>query len=186
VLVGEGRGDRVGEVFMNHTEVGVSAVDVIAGEAAVVAQVLVAAQAVRAGAIGGKEPGDADTVSFFIGEDVGAGGVDQADDLMAGDDREFGQWEIAFGDVQVGVTDRAGADANAEFVWAGRRVGEIAELEWCGFDRGGLGELHRTHGEIVEELSAFSCQDSVVRFQGFRFKILKRRDRGERPQRTRR
>ena len=53
-------GDRQAEALVGDGQLGVAAVDVVAGEAGVVAEVLAAAAAVAALAVGPAEPGDAD------------------------------------------------------------------------------------------------------------------------------
>ncbi len=80
-------GKGVGEVGANEGVLGVASVGGVAGEGGVVAEVLFAAKAERAGAVGAADPGDADAGSF-----VGAVG-DFADDLVTEDERFLKQRE---------------------------------------------------------------------------------------------
>src|SRR6266436_4495677 len=120
VFVGEYGGQWVGEVFTNHAEFGVASVDVVAGELGMLAEILGVAPAVGASAVGGGGPGDADSVTSFQSADVGADRVDCADDLVAGDQREFGEREVALHGVEIGVAESAAVDADADFVGAGK------------------------------------------------------------------
>src|SRR5690606_15025514 len=74
---------------------GVAAVDLVAGEARPVAQVLMAAHAVGADSAGVAEPRDADAVARRELRHAAAELVDAADDLVAGDDRALGMPEVA-------------------------------------------------------------------------------------------
>jgi hypothetical protein len=149
VLVGECGGERVGEVFAHDAEFGVASVDVVAGEAGVLAQIFGVAEAVGAGAVGRVEPRDADAVAGFDRADGGTDGVDGADDLVTGDERKLGEREIAFHCVEVGVAESAGADADSDFVGSWGRVGEIIEVEWRLFGGRGLLEEHCAHEDIL-------------------------------------
>src|SRR6266404_3430276 len=63
VFVGERGGKWVGEVFPDNAEFGVASVDVVAGELGMLAKILGVALAVGTSAVGGVEPGDADSVA---------------------------------------------------------------------------------------------------------------------------
>ena len=74
----------MGEVFADQSIVGVSAVDVVPGEAGVVAEILEAAETVLTSAVRLMKPGNADSITFFQYVDVFSNCIDEADDLMAG------------------------------------------------------------------------------------------------------
>ena len=59
--------DGKGEALVGHGVLGEAAVEVVAGELGVVAEVLPAAQAVAAGAAGPAQPGDAHQVAHGAG-----------------------------------------------------------------------------------------------------------------------
>src|ERR1700693_2384347 len=98
MLVGEGGGKRVREVCADDAVLGVAAVDVVSGEAGLLAKILGVAPAVGTGAVGGVEPGDADPITCFERVDAGAESVDNTNDLVAGDDGELGKRQVAFDD----------------------------------------------------------------------------------------
>ena len=86
----------MGEVFADQSIVGVSAVGVIPGEAGFVAEILEAAATVLTSAVRLMKPGNADSITFFQYVDVFSNCIDEADDLMAGNNRRFGERQIAF------------------------------------------------------------------------------------------
>src|SRR6202011_33391 len=90
LVVWESLGDGIDERLGGDGVLSVAAVDGIAGEGRMVAEVFPAGAAVFAGAVGGVQPGDADARA--AGE-AGAFGFDDADDLMAGDQRRFARGE---------------------------------------------------------------------------------------------
>ena len=77
----------MGEVFADQSIVGVSAVDVVPGEAGVVAEILEAAATVLTSAIRLMKPGIAASITFVQYVDVFANCIDEAYDLMAGNNR---------------------------------------------------------------------------------------------------
>ena len=111
VRVEAGR-QRVAEVGADEGELGVAAVDGVAGEGGVVAEVLHGVGAEPAGAVDAAHPGDADARAE--GE-LGRGAFDDlADDLVAGDEAGLERRKVALGDVQVGAADAAGDDAEQD------------------------------------------------------------------------
>ena len=139
----------MGEVFADQRIVGVSAVDVVPGEAGVVAEILEAAETVLTSAVRLMKPGNADSITFFQYVDVFSNCIDEADDLMAGNNRRFGERQIAFNSVQVGMAETATADFDSNLVGAGGWRRELAQVQrglLCGQR---LVELHGAHGIIL-------------------------------------
>ena len=136
-------GSGIDEVGAGEGELGVAAVDGVAGEDGVVAEVFHAVGAEAAGAVGAAHPGDADAGAD--GE-VGGGAVDDfADDLVAGDDGGCERWEIALDDVEVGAADSAGEDAEQDVVGEQGGRGDFFDAEEvAGSGEGGVedGGLH--------------------------------------------
>src|SRR5690606_38818055 len=87
-----------------------AAVDLVAGEARRIAQILVARATVRTGAAGVAEPRDADALAEREARDAGAERVHTADDLVAGNDRPLRMLEVTVRDVEVGAAHATGRD----------------------------------------------------------------------------
>src|SRR5205823_6081720 len=100
------------EALVGDRVLGVATVEVVAGEAGPVAEVLASAQAVAALAAGPAEPRDADPPAARL--------VDP-DDLVPGDERELRVGKLAVHDVEVGAADPAGVDADEKLPGVGRR-----------------------------------------------------------------
>src|SRR5215470_1045266 len=90
---------RETEPLIGDGVLGVAAVDLIAGESCVVAEVFPAAEAVLASAVGPPQPRDARPVSNLEPVDAGSGALDRAGDLMAEDERKFWLRQLAARDV---------------------------------------------------------------------------------------
>jgi hypothetical protein len=129
VFVGEGGGERVREVFANHTIFGVASVDVVASELSMLAEIFRVALTVGTGTVGRVEPGDAYAVAAFQLADVGTDDVDCADDLVAGDERESGEREITFHGVEIGVAETTAVNSDADFIGRGSGIREFGEVE---------------------------------------------------------
>ena len=118
--------DREAEALVGDRELGVAAVDVVAGEAGADAEVLALGEAEPAFAAGPAEPRDAHPgpgrVPFAVGHDL-------ADDLMAEHERELRLSKLAVDDMQVGPTDRAGEDAHEDLAARRLRVGKLGRAE---------------------------------------------------------
>ncbi len=115
----EAGGERIGEIGADGGELGVAAVDRVAGEDGVVAEVLHAVTAEPAIAVNAADPGDAGARAD--GQVCGCAFNDFADDLMAGDDARVEGRKIALDDVEIGAADAAGDDFEENF--AGLRLG---------------------------------------------------------------
>ena len=125
-------GDRV---------LGVAAVQLVAGEARLRAEILVAATAEAALAARPAEPRHADPVALAHGVDVASRPLHRGDDLVSEDERELRQRQIAVDDVQIGATDAARPDAQQHLA---RRDGGDGQI---GRPQGAAGrvEQHRAH-----------------------------------------
>ena len=108
VQVIEAGRQRMDEIGARDGELGVAAVDRVAGEVWRVAEIFLAAAAVGAGAVDPAHPGDADARA----ERQIARGASQnfADDLVAGNDFVAYRGQLALDDVEVGAADAADAD----------------------------------------------------------------------------
>ena len=125
----------------------VSAVDRVAGELRVVAEVLAARPAIGANPAGRGEPRNADTVAARERIDRGAGIDHRADDFMTGNDRRARVRELAVDDVQIGSTDAAGVDFHQQLARRRDRSADVQELE-----RSMRGiEHHRVHRDPPPE-----------------------------------
>ena len=142
--VGGAQAGREGEAvaLVGHGVLGVAAVEVVAGEACVGAEVLAARPAEAAGAAGPPQPGNADPRAGVEARDVGAEGDDFAHDLMAEHERELGVGQLAVDDVQVGAAHAARRDPQQHLVRSGNghRQARFAQRPPRGV------EEHRAHG----------------------------------------
>ncbi len=105
-------GEREAVALIGDAVVAVAAVQGVAGEARVRAQVLPAAPAIAANAAGPAEPGDADALPFGEALDARAEGRDAPHDLVSRHDRQPGLRKVAVHHVEIGAADPAGRDAN--------------------------------------------------------------------------
>jgi hypothetical protein len=121
-----------------------AAVAAVAGEHRPVAEVLGAVPAVRAGAARVPEPWHADALADGWCIEAAADAIDDADDLVAGNDRQSRQAKLAVDDVQIGAADRARLDAKTHLAGAGLGVGPPLELE----RKARLAKHHRAHGGL--------------------------------------
>jgi len=119
------------ESFVGDRELRESAVNSIAGEARLVAEIFPAAFTVTAYSAGGSEPGHTDAViNGEPGRALSACG-NRSDDLVAADERPFRRWELSVNDMEVGTAYPAGAHPYEHLVFAGRWNGNIHNSKWC-------------------------------------------------------
>ena len=116
---------REGEARVRDAMGCVAAIAGIAGEFRGVAEVFVTRQAGAASLAGMAEPGYADPFAERKAGDAGAEHIDAADDFMAGNDRQARIGQFAVVDVQIGATDAAGLDPEANLAGAGQGVGPL-------------------------------------------------------------
>ena len=60
---------------------------------------------------------------------AGAQAIDPADDLVAGDDRQLGIWQLAVDDMEIRPADSTSFDPHADLTSLRRRVGKLLELQ---------------------------------------------------------
>ncbi len=123
----EACGKRVDEIGAHRGELGVAAVDGVAGEDGMVAEVLHVVAAEPAIAVDAADPGDADARA--CGEHRGCAFDNFADDLMAGDDAWMERREIALDDVEVSAADAAGEDLEEQFAGLRLRARDVFDGE---------------------------------------------------------
>src|SRR5688572_10201690 len=115
--------------FVRKRVFGISAVQVIAGKARVIAEILAAARAVGARAASAAEPGHADALTgcealrFRYSLDY------FADDLMSEDERKLVSRELAVGDVKVGAADATREHADQHLPRSRLRTHELGSNE---------------------------------------------------------
>ena len=107
-----------------------------------VAEVLAPILAVGARAASVAEPGDADAFARRETRDIRADRVDPANDLVTGDDRQHGVWQLAVDDVQIGPAYAAGQHLHPDLARAGLPVAQLGPPKL----RPQLVEYHRVHG----------------------------------------
>jgi hypothetical protein len=133
------------EVLGDGDRLGVTTVHRPTRELGVLAEVLVAAPAVSAHAVGPVQPAHADAFGGMQPRAAFAQRVHHADDLMPGHDRQPRQVELPGDDVQIGAA--AGAHADLQANLARPRIGRVAidELERRGANRSGTLQHLRLH-----------------------------------------
>ena len=109
----ERRRNRIAEFGGSNGVLSISAVDVIAGEARLRAEIFEMAAAIFADAIGRMQPRNADAISGVVLANSSTDGIDVADDLMAWIDWAFVRRKIAFDDVQISMAKTAGRNLHA-------------------------------------------------------------------------
>jgi len=101
---------RIGNGFCRK-----AAVARIAGKEREIAEIFVAGKTIRTMAAGTAKPGNADAHAEGQAFHAAANGIDTADNLMAGDDGQFGIGQIAVDDMEIGAADAAGGDGDTNF-----------------------------------------------------------------------
>ena len=149
VPIGERLGNWVGEVLMYGCVFGVTSVHMQTGELGVFTQILEIVAAEPASLIGEVKPWDADAVSKFEMSGVAAQGIDEAHDLVPGNDGQLGKVEVAFNGMEIGVADAAAGNADANLARRGIGDGKVHQAEGRLFDRTGLIEDHGPHAIIL-------------------------------------
>ena len=115
----------------------VAAVYVVTGEERMVAQVLVAALAVRTDAVGGVKPGRAHAVAHPKARRPLAMGRHRADHLVARHDPVFVGRQFTLNDMQIGSAHAAHFDPDQRLASLRRRRRQVAEFQRVVFDRPG-------------------------------------------------
>src|SRR6185437_7410658 len=135
-------GQRQAETSVRQHLFCIAAVDGVAGEARVLAQVFLTGLAVAAETAGVRQPGDSDAVAHAEARDRRADLADAAHDLVTGDDGIVDVGQLSVQKVQVRTTDAAGLDGNAYLVLAGRRQRNLIHAQ----TRARSQESHGFHG----------------------------------------
>src|SRR5215212_2533952 len=130
------RGDRVVVAYqledigrVRNGELRKAAVARVAREQRIVAEVLVTRGAVGALPAGVAEPGNADALARREPLRPSPERIDDAHDLVAGDQRQFRMLEVALHDVEVRAAHRAGLDPHADFAGPGFRRRNLLQAE---------------------------------------------------------
>jgi hypothetical protein len=133
-IVNPGR-QRVSEGFVNNAEIGVATIGVPSGEGWRRAQVLRAAAAKPTAAVGAAKPRDTDAVAH--GKPTGGltEGIDDANHLMTRRDVRAFREQITLGQVQIGTTDPAAPDLDADLTAKGLRHLPFQALQRSAIDR---------------------------------------------------
>ncbi len=123
--VGVALGDREAVALVGDRLLRVAAIELIAGEAGPLAEVLAARAAVAALAVGPSQPRDPDPLPG--GEALGPlpRPLDGADYLVSDDQGQLRVAQIAVDHVEVGATDAAGAHCDQDLAGPGLRRGEL-------------------------------------------------------------
>ncbi len=113
--------DREAKALIGDGQLGIAAIDLIAGEASPVAQILMTGAAILAYPAGPAEPRHADPVADLEAIDLRALFDDGADDLVAGDQRQLCLGQFAVDDMQIGAAQCAGAYLQQQLSRTGTR-----------------------------------------------------------------
>jgi len=143
-VIGELRRNVVDVARVGHDRVGVAAGDVESCEANLSAQILAPFPAPWASPVRPGKPRHADPIAVTQVRDSVACCLDDSHYLMAGDEWQRGRPQFALNDVQIGVTDAAGGDADAHLPRRGVRHGDLDQGQWRRVHReGGLSREHQ-------------------------------------------
>src|SRR5581483_4505011 len=129
------------EAVIGNRVFGIAAVDLIAREARVVAEVLAIRAAVAAAPTGPPEPRHTHAVAPREAGDVEAALLDRSDDLVPRHERQLRTRQISVDDMEVGAADRAGANLDQHLPSSGTWLPAIDGTE--GTSRSI--QKHRTH-----------------------------------------
>ena len=94
-----------------------------------IAKIFAVLHAIGADAAGVTEPGNADAFTHRQGFDANTDRIDPTDYLVARDDRQMGIWQFAVDDMQVGATNAASQDLDANLARSRMPVGEIGPFQ---------------------------------------------------------
>jgi hypothetical protein len=117
--------DRETVALVGDGQLGIAAIDLVAGEPRAVAQILMAAAAVLADATGPAEPWHADPVADREPVGIGSTVHDHADDFVTGHQRQLRVAQFAVEDVQIGPADGTGLDRDQQLPRSGPRFRQL-------------------------------------------------------------
>ena len=138
-------GDRKGVPVVGHGVLGEAAIDVVAGEPGVVAQVLPAAPAIGAGAVRPSQPGHTHPVADRRSGDFRARLVHHSHYLMAHDQRPLVRRKLPIDDMKVGAAHAARQDLHPHLAGARLRDGHIHRPQRSA----GVFQEHRAHCRLL-------------------------------------
>ena len=153
LFIGKRFGNRINERLGCDRVFGVAAVDRVAGERRMIAEIFPAGAAEFAGEVRAVKPRHADARAPRETMRALAQFFDDADDLVAGNHRRFARRQFAFHHVEIGAADAAAAHAQKDFALAGLRDGRVREFERIGRDRRGRMQEARFHRVITDRSS---------------------------------
>jgi hypothetical protein len=117
--------DRETVALVGDGQLGIAAIDLVAGETGPVAQIFAAAAAVLADTAGPAEPWHADPVADREAFGIGSLFHDGADDFVAGHQRQLRVGQFAVEDVQIGAADGTGLDRDQQLPRSGPRLRQL-------------------------------------------------------------
>ena len=117
--------EGVRERLIDDGEFGIAAIRLQTRKLGIIAEVLISVLAVLTLSAGIAQPRNADPISFPESSGLASARLYNPDDLVAGDYRQFRQWDVAFGRVQIGVTHAAGVNTDADFMLPRERYGDV-------------------------------------------------------------
>jgi hypothetical protein len=112
---------------VGHGEFGVTAVNVVAREARVIAEILFARLAIDTVAVGPAEPRNADSCADGRAFDAGPNADDPPYNFVPDDEWKFWIGEFAIDDVQIGAADCAGLNLQQYLSRSGLWDRDVAE-----------------------------------------------------------
>jgi hypothetical protein len=124
-----GHGDPEAEAVVGDSELRITAIERVPGEAGSVAEVFRARSTERAFSARPSEPRDADAIAGCEGSDTGPHVDDSPDDLVAGHDRQLRVGKLTVDEVEIGAANRARADADQQLSGPRARDDEVGGLQ---------------------------------------------------------
>src|SRR5581483_5833407 len=154
------------ELYGHQHCFGVSAINIVSRELRVFAKVLPSAAAVGAGSVGRMQPHDTGTIALFEPAGPWTESINDAHHLVSGHNRFFVQRQIAFDDVQIGMTNAAAGNTDANLPGTGRWQGNVAHRKRRFLGRPLCFQHHGFHGffkgfESTETNLPINFSDSV-------------------------
>lgn len=115
--------NRKAVAFVGYHVLRIASIEVITGEACVIAEIFLSAPTILAGAAGPAEPRHTDAISRAMDGACAAALNNRADDLVARNDGKLALRELAIDDMQVGAAHAARAHAYQQLLRAWCRNG---------------------------------------------------------------
>ena len=126
-------------------KLGITAVDGIAGEACAIAKIFAIGSTINAFAVRPAQPWNTDAVTGRKSFDALTDLFDASNDLMPGDERQFGIRQLTIDNVKVGAANGTSGDTNEQLsrAYPGRRhFLELKRLPW-------FFQNHRAHVDLI-------------------------------------